>query len=65
VKGSLEVVRQLDKNLYPLGNYMAFGWEGIGEIGLASNVITNSQLDDYIYLSQIPLFDNQNTPCDE
>lgn len=44
---------------------MAFGWEGIGEIGLASNVITNSQLDDYIYLSQIPLFDNQNTPCDE
>jgi hypothetical protein len=60
-------IRELDNNTYSIDYYMAFGWEGLDQIGKITNppLITQMQMNDYINLQQIPLNDNINQSCDE
>jgi hypothetical protein len=57
-------VRSLDDNRYPLENYLAFGWEGLYDLGVLANVITSQDVSNYINLSSIPLNDSYETSCD-
>ncbi|WP_396602380.1 hypothetical protein [Algibacter sp. R77976] len=60
-------IRELDNNTYPIDYYMAFAWEGLDQVGKITNpvLITQSQMNNYISLQQIPLNDNIKQSCDE
>jgi len=61
-----EAVRELDNNLYPLDNYMAFGWSGLYEMGKLTvpQAVTQSQQSQYAQLALIPKTDSHEHECE-
>lgn len=59
-----EAVRGLDKNRYPLKNYMFFGWSGLYDEGKNRGLINRSTFIEFSNLADVPLNDNHKTPCD-
>lgn len=62
-----QAIRELDDNLYSEDHYKSFGWEGLSQIGTATNppLVTNAELSNYTNLASIPLNDDHNLSCDE
>ena len=60
-------VRDFDSNMYPVENYMEFGWSGLYYYGLLGDppVVTEAQQNQYANLALIPLNDEHQTQCDE
>jgi len=42
-----KAVRQIDNNNFGLNHYMGFGWDGLARYGLTSNLLTNTEIDNY------------------
>lgn len=42
-----KAVRQIDNNNFDLNHYMGFGWDGLARYGLTSNLLTNTEIDNY------------------
>lgn len=59
-----KAVKKLDSHLYPLNNYMYFGWEGLFDEGSNRGLITMSTFNELTALAQIPLTDNHKTICE-
>lgn len=57
-------IKKFDGNIYPIENYMFFGWDGLYDVATNRGLIDRIKFNEYLDLVQIPLNDNKNTPCD-
>ncbi|MCH4821769.1 hypothetical protein ML462_01170 [Gramella lutea] len=57
-------VREYDKNLHNIENYLFFAWQGLEEYGKSSGQITQQELNDLAWLSNAVTHDSYNSPCD-
>lgn len=67
VEAIAKAIKNFDNNTHPLENYMSFGWEGLSQIGIATQppLVTMQEINNYYALAQIPLTDNHKLACDE
>ena len=57
-------IRKFDGNIYPIENYMFFGWDGLYDEGRNRGLINHMLFNEYQDLVKVPLNDNNKTLCD-
>lgn len=57
-------LRAFDNYTHPVDHYFGFAWEGLEEMGIEANYITQSQYEDYVELNSIIENDDNDNNCD-
>ena len=57
-------MRKFDGSIYPVTNYMFFGWDGLYDEGKNRGLIDKTKFEEFQNLAKIPLTDNHKTSCD-